>query len=58
MKNKRINIFLFKIKFFFPRIISSFYKKFGAKDLSYYSHEYNALPKAVKKIIAVKNKLS
>ena len=27
MKNKRINIFLFKIKFFFPRIISSFYKK-------------------------------
>jgi len=38
--------------------ISSFYKKFGAKDLSYYSHEYNALPKAVKKIIAVKNKLS
>jgi len=27
MKNKRINIFFFKIKFFFPRIISSFYKK-------------------------------
>ena len=38
--------------------IANFYRKFGAKDLTYYSHDYNALPKAVKKLIVVKNKLS
>ena len=38
--------------------ISSFYKKFGAQDLTYYSHDYNQLPKLINKLKKIKDKLS
>ena len=38
--------------------ISTFYKKFGAQDLTYYSHDYNQLPKLINKLKKIKDKLS
>ena len=37
--------------------IASFYEKFGAKNLTYYSHEYNKLPKLINKLKKIKDKL-
>ena len=37
--------------------IASFYEKFGAKNLTYYSHEYNQLPKLINKLKKIKDKL-
>lgn len=38
--------------------IASFYKKFGAQDLTYYSHDYNQMPKLINKLKEIKDKLS
>jgi len=37
--------------------IASFYEKFGAKNLTYYSHEYNKLPRLLNKLKKIKDKL-
>ena len=37
--------------------IASFYEKFGAKNLTYYSHECNKLPKLINKLKKIKDKL-